>query len=123
MEQEAIVSFQSQNKSTVHARPGLFGTPPTALARSSEPWVSLLLLLPPWWFLRCFLLLRGALSGRWHGAFAALAARCLRFVSRRCRFSSLRSPSSAAASSATQLSRKSPSALATSTAPRLPAGS
>jgi len=61
MEQEAIVSFQSQNKSTVHARPGLFGTPPTALARSSEPWVSLLL-LPPWWFSRCFLLLRGALS-------------------------------------------------------------
>eukprot|EP01046_Picozoa_sp_COSAG06_P053931 COSAG06_NODE_9456_length_1896_cov_3.315526_2_plen_342_part_01 len=67
MEQEAIVSFQSQNKSTVNARPGLFGTLPTvavalwAPARSSQPRVSFLL-LPPWWFSRCFLLLRGALS-------------------------------------------------------------
>ena len=66
MEQEAIVSFQPQDKSTVHAHPGLFGALPTvaialwALARSSEPWVSLLL-LPPWWFLRCFLLLRSSL--------------------------------------------------------------
>ena len=64
----------------------------------------------------CLLLLRGryvelSLVGgtvdrpRVHGrAVAALATRCLRFVSRRCRFSSLRS-----SSSATQLSRKSPS--------------
>eukprot|EP01046_Picozoa_sp_COSAG06_P030563 COSAG06_NODE_2911_length_6102_cov_2.217724_2_plen_111_part_00 len=67
MEQEAIVSFQSQNKSTATRVLAFSGQCPRsqsrcgiALARSSQPRVSLL--LPPWWFSRCFLLLRGALS-------------------------------------------------------------